>query len=507
MRSTRALIFLGLAFATILSLVSQPAVVRADDDDSLRKEALALNDVTGDKPMLGEVKALIRNRPHARKLIAEAVKMSKEKDQPINYNGALILARSALLLREWQAASTFYLVCAEQARMLQSEQKLIQSYVGVLGVIDAIYADKKYESSDKLATQFLEDLEREKVGPEFIAEVMRRKVKALSKLGKMDEATRLVDNMVKANADNWRNLDLKAWLLNEKKQYDDAVKAYQQALQLAAKEEIRDADEDGKVRKELIEDQLQTDLIRIFTKQGKIEEANRTIDSIFKSKEDAWRKDYWKANVQQETGHPAAAAKLYEGLLERIPKDDSVKEKQRDVVLSTIRYILSGVYIDMDRLDKATEQLKTLLAAQPDSPRYNNDLGYIMADHDKNLDEAEKMIRKALDEDRKERKKRRDESEFDADDDKDNAAYLDSLGWVLFKKKNYKEAKKFLLDAVQDPDGQHIEIMDHLADVQLALGEKADAVATWKKALKVETNSLREKQKRVEVEKKLKANQ
>jgi len=81
------------------------------------------------------------------------------------------------------------------------------------------------------------------------------------------------------------------------------------------------------------------------------------------------------------------------------------------------------------------------------------------------------------------------------------------LGWVLFKKKNYKEAKKFLLDAVQDPDGQHIEIMDHLADVQLALGEKADAVATWKKALKVETNSLREKQKRVEVEKKLKANQ
>ncbi|HLN30996.1 MAG TPA: tetratricopeptide repeat protein [Gemmataceae bacterium] len=506
MRSVHARIIVGLAVTTMLSLVLEPAVVRAaEDDDPLRKEILALNDVTGDKPMLGEVKALYDNRGHARKLIAEAVKMSKEQDQPLNYNGALILAEAARLLKEWQAATRFYQVCAEQAVLLQSEQKLRQAYFGRLRIIAAVYDNKKYEASAKLAKQFIEDLEHEKVGPEFTAEVMRHMVKALAKQGKMDEAMRLVENMVKANEDSWQNLDLKAWLFKEKKQYDEAVKAYQRALQLVGKEEVKDSDDEGKVRKELIEDQLQTDLIGIFTKQGKVEEANRTIDNIYKPKDNDWRNAYLKADVQQETGHPAAAAKIYEELLERIPKDSSVKQPQKDELLSRIRYILSGVYIDMDRLDKATDQLKTLLAAEPDSPRYNNDLGYIMADHDKSLDEAEKMIRKALDEDRKDRKKR--QSDFNTDEDKDNAAYLDSLGWVLFKKKNYKEAKKYLLDAVQDPDGQHIEIMDHLADVHLALGEKADAVATWKKALKVETNSLREKQKKVEVEKKLKANQ
>ena len=69
------------------------------------------------------------------------------------------------------------------------------------------------------------------------------------------------------------------------------------------------------------------------------------------------------------------------------------------------------------------------------------------------------------------------------EDDKDNAAYLDSLGWVLFKQKKYKEAKKWLEEAVKDKDGQHIEIFDHLGDVHMALGEKTEAIAAWKKGI------------------------
>ena len=76
-------------------------------------------------------------------------------------------------------------------------------------------------------------------------------------------------------------------------------------------------------------------------------------------------------------------------------------------------------------------------------------------------------IRKALDEDRKQRKER---PELGLEEDKDNAAYLDSLGWVLFKKKNLKEAKKYLLEAIQDPDGQHVEIIDR--ELQLRGGRR-----------------------------------
>jgi tetratricopeptide (TPR) repeat protein len=158
----------------------------------------------------------------------------------------------------------------------------------------------------------------------------------------------------------------------------------------------------------------------------------------------------------------------------------------------------------MDQLDKALKQLEFLLKKQPDNATYNNDLGYIWADHDMKLPEAEKLIRKALDLERQERKKK---PGLKPDEDHDNAAYLDSLGWVLFKLKNYPEAKKYLLEAVKDKDGQHIEILDHLGDVYVALGEKAEAVNIWKKALTLETKTRREKERKGQVEKKLKANQ
>ena len=118
-------------------------------------------------------------------------------------------------------------------------------------------------------------------------------------------------------------------------------------------------------------------------------------------------------------------------------------------------------------MDKAAADLKTLLEKDPDNPGYNNDLGYIWADHDMKLEESEKMIRKALDEDKKQRLKAN--PTLKPADVKDNASYLDSLGWVLFKEKKYKEARRPLEEAVKDPDAQSIEIYDHLAEVLAGL--------------------------------------
>ena len=68
-----------------------------------------------------------------------------------------------------------------------------------------------------------------------------------------------------------------------------------------------------------------------------------------------------------------------------------------------------------------------------------------------------------------------------------------------------KEAKPHLLDAVKDPEGQHIEIFDHLADIHWKLGEKAEAIAAWKKGLEHATDSKRDLKRVQEVKKKLKA--
>jgi predicted Zn-dependent protease len=142
--------------------------------------------------------------------------------------------------------------------------------------------------------------------------------------------------------------------------------------------------------------------------------------------------------------------------------------------------------------------LKALLAKEPNNPTYNNDLGFIWADHGKNLAEAEKLIRRAIDEERKLKKK------LKLDATKDNASYLDSLGWVLFKQGKAKEAKPYLLQAVKEKDGQNIEIYDHLGEVHMALGEKAEALTAWKKGVDIAGPGKRDQKRKTEMVKKLK---
>src|SRR5262249_16195314 len=133
-------------------------------------------------------------------------------------------------------------------------------------------------------------------------------------------------------------------------------------------------------------------------------------------------------------------------------------------------------------------------------PGYMNDLGFIWADHDMNLDEAEKMIRKAIDLDKK---KRKDNPELG---EGDNGAYLDSLGWVLYKQKKYQEAKDWLLKAIKDENAQHIEIYDHLGDVLIALGDRDAALKYWKQGVELASDSRRDQERKTRVLEKIKKN-
>jgi len=111
------------------------------------------------------------------------------------------------------------------------------------------------------------------------------------------------------------------------------------------------------------------------------------------------------------------------------------------------------------------------------------------------------LIRKAIEEDRKQRKASK---LYDPEKDRDSPAYLDSLGWVLFKQGKAKEARPHLLEAVKQPEGRHTEIYDHLAEVQITLGERDEAVATWRRALEVASpTSKRDQKRKTEIEKKL----
>jgi tetratricopeptide (TPR) repeat protein len=399
------------AVAVLLMTAASPAP--AAEDNPLREKALQLNSITGQDAIGGKILELVNDKANAKKLVAEAVKMAKQDEQPFNYNGAYILARVSHALKEHDNSLVFYKVCVDQAVKLKSGQKLVQVYDGLI----SLYMDtKKFDEAVKACRQFLEikgDQRMEEIKP-FVMEQM---ILALTQQKKYDEALQLTDKLIEVDEGGWYFLRLKGLVLRD---------------------------------------------------QGKNEEA----------------------------------LKVFEDTISKIP-DSKLKDADKERYLEQLKYMTSGIYTDLDQIDKAADILQELVKKNPKRATYYNDLGYIWADHDKNLDESEKLIRKALEIEREDRKKLKDDGLIDPDEDKDNAAYLDSLAWVLFKKKNYAEAKTHLLEAIKSDEGKHVEIYDHLADVHMALGEKKEAVEVWKKALELDDVSKRDQARKEEIKKKL----
>ena len=141
-----------------------------------------------------------------------------------------------------------------------------------------------------------------------------------------------------------------------------------------------------------------------------------------------------------------------------------------------IRYTLAGAYWGAKKPAEAEAELRAILDADPDHAGACNDLGYHLAEQGRNLDEAERLVRRAVAIDRADRRKA-------GDPDPDNAAYLDSLAWVLFRREKLAEARTLLLKVSALPDGAADgTVWDHLGDVEFRLDNPAAAKAAWDRA-------------------------
>lgn len=107
--------------------------------------------------------------------------------------------------------------------------------------------------------------------------------------------------------------------------------------------------------------------------------------------------------------------------------------------------------------ERMIEDLRRALALSPDNPMVQNALGYTLTIYTDRLDEAHALISRALEQ------------------QPDDAATLDSMGWVLHKLGRHGEARHFLrqaYDIYPDP-----EVGGHLVQVLWALGERQAAQA------------------------------
>lgn len=276
------------------------------------------------------------------------------------------------------------------------------------------------------------------------------------------------------------------------KKYQDAVETCEKIIEMKGPPEL-----------DLARGYFLERLVQSKALQGNTKEALRITDSLIQIDEKDWTLLKLRGWVYREAGKTAEAIEAYQGALDKATTDRRIKAAERNAEADQIRYTLSGLFVDNDQIDKASEQLETLIKRNPENPGFKNDLGFIWADRGLKLDEAEKLIREALDLD----KKRQDKAVADGRIEKarENPAYLDSMGWVLYKKKDYKAAMPYLKKAADDEDqGDHLEIWDHLADCEFALGNKTAAIDAWQRALTFDDISKRDDARRRKVIAKLK---
>jgi len=168
-----------------------------------------------------------------------------------------------------------------------------------------------------------------------------------------------------------------------------------------------------------------------------------------------------------------------------------LKDARQPADILEIRYVLSYIYSAARQNAKAEEQLQLILKTDPNNATACNDLGYLWADQGKNLKEAEDLIKKALDLDRQQKKSGPPLPGADAD--KDNAAYVDSLGWVLFRRGQVEAARQELEKAAALPEGEDPVIWDHLGDVYYRLEMTDRAQESWQRALHLYEQEKRRK--------------
>ena len=170
--------------------------------------------------------------------------------------------------------------------------------------------------------------------------------------------------------------------------------------------------------------------------------------------------------------------------------DEAVAECERimadhprptDVV--KVRYQLADSLAGKKEYVRAEAELRAVLDRDPDDVLALNNLGYNLADQGRQLAEAEAFVRRAIALDRAERRRL-------GDPEPESGVYLDSLGWVLFRRGQLTEAREVLERAVTRPDsGTDAVVWDHLGDVAFRTGDAARAREAWAKAESLYQNS------------------
>lgn len=193
---------------------------------------------------------------------------------------------------------------------------------------------------------------------------------------------------------------------------------------------------------------------------GRSEQAMQHLETLMKRNPDDVEVLTAMGTVLRSRKRFAEAAEVYTRAAERIGKPDRTNW--------TLFYYRGSAYERSKQWDKAEADLKLALELVPEEQNYGraqvlNYLGYSWVDAGLNIDEAFKMLKRAV--------------ELSPRD----GMIIDSLGWAYYRLGRYDDAVRELERAVEIKPGDPV-VNDHLGDAYWQVGRRIEAGFQWRHA-------------------------
>ena len=174
----------------------------------------------------------------------------------------------------------------------------------------------------------------------------------------------------------------------------------------------------------------------------------------------------------------------YEGTaLYRMGRDnEAIRQLQRgteridestDKTTASDLYALLGDVLHERKLhEEAYAAYDRALEYNEDNTFCLNNYAYFLSLDGIRLDQAERMSRKTI------------------EAEPDEATYLDTYAWILYLKKDYAQAFEYIREALNlaEESAENASLFHHAGDIAYRLGNRAQALSYWKKALQLTTD-------------------
>src|SRR3990170_2817297 len=244
----------------------------------------------------------------------------------------------------------------------------------------------------------------------------------------------------KAQQLDYQNPDLKlrlGLLYLEKEEYEKAIEEFQLILFGSPEDE-----------------RAKYYLALCYTQIGRSDESLKMIKEALKHDPDNEQIVNYLGALYRKLNRNEEGIKLYEDFVVTHPKSE------------LIYYSLGVSYYFIKNEDKSVLSMKKVLEINPDHADALNFIGYSYAESGKNLEEAERLVKRAI-------------------EISPNKGYMiDSLGWIYYKKGNLDKAIE-LLEKAAELTGDDPNIMEHLGDVYNDKGDRLKALEYYERGLEL----------------------